>query len=267
MTTFHVNPNSGETGACKARLGRCPFGTSEDHYPSAADARGAYEAKQGGSFSSQNEPSPKAQRIMDKFLVEALTGGYANSLTHKELNSVSASEWDELSVRFAADAESAETAYRAEDADLKARGEYGSKKLEVLRAAWRTALVRRDISVAAAEVSRDRVIDGVPVPAGHSLERAVFDLKGNFLAPARDTRVSGQKVTALDGSTIEYRASTAADPEKRRATEAAKGFYTGTAVIPVGFEVTERYGVRVKPAYAELRKDRSLGSPVDSGKN
>jgi hypothetical protein len=45
MARFHINPATGETGACKATI-KCPFGDMEhDHYDSAESARSAYEKK------------------------------------------------------------------------------------------------------------------------------------------------------------------------------------------------------------------------------
>jgi hypothetical protein len=41
---FHVNPETGDVGRCKATKGNCPFGSVEEHYASADDARSAFEA-------------------------------------------------------------------------------------------------------------------------------------------------------------------------------------------------------------------------------
>lgn len=40
---FHVNPETGDAGPCKATQDRCPFGTAEVHFSSIAAARSAYE--------------------------------------------------------------------------------------------------------------------------------------------------------------------------------------------------------------------------------
>lgn len=43
VAKYHINPDTGEVGACRART-RCPFGDlEEDHYASRADATRAYE--------------------------------------------------------------------------------------------------------------------------------------------------------------------------------------------------------------------------------
>lgn len=41
---FHINPSTGDVGSCRAKSGNCPFGGSEEHYSTAAAARGAFEA-------------------------------------------------------------------------------------------------------------------------------------------------------------------------------------------------------------------------------
>jgi len=42
---YHINPNSGSVGKCRADAGNCPFGPVEDHYDSPASARLAFEKK------------------------------------------------------------------------------------------------------------------------------------------------------------------------------------------------------------------------------
>lgn len=49
MTKFHVNPETGDAGPCRAKLDdKCPFGGPHDHFLTAADARQHWESKQGG---------------------------------------------------------------------------------------------------------------------------------------------------------------------------------------------------------------------------
>jgi len=43
MARFHINPKTGNAGACKATQGKCPFGDESLHYTSAAAAREAFE--------------------------------------------------------------------------------------------------------------------------------------------------------------------------------------------------------------------------------
>lgn len=42
MATYHINPETGNPGLCKA-VQRCPFGASDDHFSTKEDARKAYE--------------------------------------------------------------------------------------------------------------------------------------------------------------------------------------------------------------------------------
>jgi hypothetical protein len=46
MALYHVNPETGNAGVCKAEKGRCRFGNVDEHYTSEEAARGSYEAKQ-----------------------------------------------------------------------------------------------------------------------------------------------------------------------------------------------------------------------------
>lgn len=43
---FHVNPKTGNTGICKAKNDKCPFGGAADHFEDRAAAQKAFEKKQ-----------------------------------------------------------------------------------------------------------------------------------------------------------------------------------------------------------------------------
>lgn len=43
MAKYHINPQTGDPGVCKAIAGGCPFGGEEEHYTSKEAARAAYE--------------------------------------------------------------------------------------------------------------------------------------------------------------------------------------------------------------------------------
>lgn len=43
---FHVNPKTGNSGACRAVKGNCPFGNEAEHFPSKEEAQKHYEKKQ-----------------------------------------------------------------------------------------------------------------------------------------------------------------------------------------------------------------------------
>ena len=42
---YHINPETGNPNKCYAKQGRCPFGSDENHFPTKAEARSAYEGK------------------------------------------------------------------------------------------------------------------------------------------------------------------------------------------------------------------------------
>lgn len=45
MTKFHINPETGNPGGCRAVVGKCPFGGDDEHFDTAEAARAAFEAK------------------------------------------------------------------------------------------------------------------------------------------------------------------------------------------------------------------------------
>jgi hypothetical protein len=49
VTRFHINPESGQAGQCRASAGNCPFASDEEHYGSVEEARAAYETAQESS--------------------------------------------------------------------------------------------------------------------------------------------------------------------------------------------------------------------------
>jgi hypothetical protein len=46
MAIYHLHPLTGDPGLCRATAGRCPFGSKEEHYSSAEEARAAFEEQQ-----------------------------------------------------------------------------------------------------------------------------------------------------------------------------------------------------------------------------
>lgn len=60
MAIFHVNPKTGETGACSADAGKCPFGTSDEHFTSMDAAIVASENMLADQYAS---PTLKKERI------------------------------------------------------------------------------------------------------------------------------------------------------------------------------------------------------------
>ncbi len=93
MSKFHINPKSGEPGACKANNGGCPFGGDEAHYESTDDARKAFEFSMAGKefTHEKNVAELKAKQLANpddykegptgKGLVHShWLGGYVSSL-------------------------------------------------------------------------------------------------------------------------------------------------------------------------------------------
>lgn len=52
MTSFHINPETGNPGSCRAKKGNCPFGGPAEHYATPALAREAFEEQMKAEISS-----------------------------------------------------------------------------------------------------------------------------------------------------------------------------------------------------------------------
>jgi len=74
MTLFHLNPATGEPGVCSAQSGRCPFGSPEEHFSSAAKARKSFEAANGAVAPSLSKESSSIalSSIMDTELMNKM---------------------------------------------------------------------------------------------------------------------------------------------------------------------------------------------------
>ncbi len=84
MARFHVNPETGNTGSCRATK-HCPFGDFEkDHYDTAIEAREAYEKSMKGfqtDFELEEDFIPKRSYIKPKTVVPPIT-------LHKEIATI-----------------------------------------------------------------------------------------------------------------------------------------------------------------------------------
>ena len=67
MPKYHINPETGNPGQCKAKGDNCPYGGAESHYPSAANARRAYELSMGPATveAARRSAEEKAQQQAD----------------------------------------------------------------------------------------------------------------------------------------------------------------------------------------------------------
>lgn len=84
--TFHINPNSGATGVCKAVSGSCPFGGSEAHFETAAEARGYFERVNGRLLFSGEKRSLKSLTTEELFVAlfeEAEDAGFDVAIIQK----------------------------------------------------------------------------------------------------------------------------------------------------------------------------------------
>lgn len=79
MAKFHINPDTGDSGACQSTEGRCPFGGDDEHYISITEARTMAEEQLSGTFESTASISKKPSdnllnfksRVHDTFVIES----------------------------------------------------------------------------------------------------------------------------------------------------------------------------------------------------
>jgi hypothetical protein len=64
MTSYHIHPTTGTPAACRATKGRCPFGTSQEHYDSKAAARSAFEAQMEAEMRSKASYVPEVAQLV-----------------------------------------------------------------------------------------------------------------------------------------------------------------------------------------------------------
>lgn len=99
MARFHINPNTGTPGVCRAAVA-CPFGDLQnDHFDSAEAARAAYETKAEAEFStvgslSRAAATPAPARLFASAGAKDLVG----SLVGKDYASVISNARDRASL-------------------------------------------------------------------------------------------------------------------------------------------------------------------------
>lgn len=81
--SFHINPETGEPGPCRANI-QCRFGEKTEHYSSAEDARDAYEIK-------MNEELIESLRSKNATLTERLE---SRKFTERELEDIGYGRFD-----------------------------------------------------------------------------------------------------------------------------------------------------------------------------
>lgn len=71
MTKYHINKSTGEAGLCRAKQGKCPFGSTEEHFESERSARDSYELSMNEAMFSNTQKKFKTP-IPEKFYHVAL---------------------------------------------------------------------------------------------------------------------------------------------------------------------------------------------------
>lgn len=65
MQRFHVNPETGSPGLCRAQSGGCPFGGDESHYPSKEVAQKAFELSMAGETFKKETKASKMKKELN----------------------------------------------------------------------------------------------------------------------------------------------------------------------------------------------------------
>lgn len=78
---FHVNPATGDAGRCRATQGKCPFGSTEEHYTTIEGARDSYERDMKTQYLISEVNRVSLQRKVDEFLESELGGEFNQRVT------------------------------------------------------------------------------------------------------------------------------------------------------------------------------------------
>jgi hypothetical protein len=97
MAKFHVNPATGEPGACRALKGNCPFGSEEQHFTSASAARSAYEKAMPAKPTPLKKPVPYVMRSSNEVPHIYTEGHAAGPYARPEYNKLTA---DRMAERY-----------------------------------------------------------------------------------------------------------------------------------------------------------------------
>lgn len=84
MAKFHINPSTGNPGECSATVKDCPYGSPDEHYGSADEARAAYEVMMSPqALTRRGGPKPLKRDVFVSVLTETrdvLTEGDSQDL-------------------------------------------------------------------------------------------------------------------------------------------------------------------------------------------
>jgi len=90
MTKYHINPKTGNPGACSAAPGACPFGGEANHYESASDARKAFESANTTAPALAKKPGVRLENRAAKHTPAATWSAFPETATDEELKNASA---------------------------------------------------------------------------------------------------------------------------------------------------------------------------------
>jgi hypothetical protein len=76
MSKYHINPQTGNPGLCRAQSGNCPFGSDDEHYPSKQEARTAFEVQQKINRLDSLLDTRQLRQMLDE--------GYVNASVHPD---------------------------------------------------------------------------------------------------------------------------------------------------------------------------------------
>jgi len=65
MTVYHINPETGNPGICRANKKPCPHGGAENHFESKEEARASFEKRQQPSFNKVKKYDPNTAEVKE----------------------------------------------------------------------------------------------------------------------------------------------------------------------------------------------------------
>jgi len=203
MARFHVNTNTGNTGACKAAKGKCPFGGEsgdENHYSSPEEANKAAEEFMQEKYSTVNSAYRKKDTVAVNHLPRELKKRILKEAAEGSVNlhpSVAAKVFskddDELIRKNVAETFKSQKILREMSTDDSARVRLGvaqsTNNLEVLKALANDP----DSKVRNAAIANPKM----PAKSRKAVEKAAYEQK---LANLKGVKAKGNPVNEEEAS-------------------------------------------------------------------